>query len=522
MTVDPVRQRYGEQTADVSGSLPQRRPVRDTTDTARLHPSVVRIGLQKNAKGNLQRHLIREARRLVVLLMADLGAFAVMRTFVRAIRDVGVLGSGVTSVAEALAPRGILAGWQYAVALVIGLAATGNYGRGDQRRNPQRLFAACALATALPLWVTIWSRGVAPVLTQYAITTVLVWAGLLLERRVVDRLVSWTTHPSKIASRTVFVGHAADCRDSMTQPPFGGSPEFLAVGFVEAAVAPSPGALGSLPDLERCLHEAEAETVVLCGHLSDVRFQEIVDIALASGCHLLAVPRATVRVGVQPSAIWRNGQMLIELTRPTLRGRQFFLKRILDLALTSAALVILSPVFIAIALAVRLESRGPVLFGQLRLGQNGRRFRCLKFRSMHRDAEARLNADPALKRKYVANSYKLPEDEDPRLTKVGRFLRKTSLDELPQLLNVVKGDMSLVGPRPIVPQELEQYGAAAPVFLSLKPGITGAWQVDGRSLVGYPDRADMEVEYVRTWSLGRDLMILLRTVPAVALRRGAH
>ena len=521
MTVDPIREPLSEQTADYTAPA-SRRLVRGATDTAQLPSAVVRIGLQKKAKGNLQRHLMREARRLVVLLLSDLAAFAVMRMLVRAIRDVGVLGTVVTNVAESLAPRGILAGWQYAVALIVGLAATGNYGRGDQRRDPHRLFAACALATALPLWVTMWSRGIAPVLAQYAITTVLVWLGLLLERRFVDRVVSWTTHPSKIASRTVFVGHAPDCREAMTLPPFGGSPEFFAVGFVDAAVAASPGSLGALPELERCLHEAEAETVVLCGHLSDVRFQEIVDIALASGCHLLAVPRATIRVGVQPAAIWRNGQMLIELTRPTLRGRQFFLKRVLDLVLTSVALVLLAPLFGAIALAVRLESPGPIFFGQSRLGQNGGRFRCLKFRSMHRDAEARLNADPLLKRKYVKNNYKLPEEEDPRLTRVGRFLRKTSLDELPQLFNVLKGDMSLVGPRPIVPQELEEYGAAAPVFLSLKPGITGAWQVDGRSTVGYPDRADIEVEYVRAWSLGRDLLILLRTVPAVLARRGAH
>jgi len=141
---------------------------------------------------------------------------------------------------------------------------------------------------------------------------------------------------------------------------------------------------------------------------------------------------------------------------------------------------------------------------------------------MHTDAEALLRADAGLYAEYVGNNYKLAEDRDPRLTRVGRFLRKTSLDELPQLINVFIGEMSLVGPRPIVPEELSQYGPGAPAFLSLKPGITGAWQVNGRSDVGYPDRVDIELEYVRKWSLGRDLWILLRTFPAVLNRRGAH
>jgi lipopolysaccharide/colanic/teichoic acid biosynthesis glycosyltransferase len=140
---------------------------------------------------------------------------------------------------------------------------------------------------------------------------------------------------------------------------------------------------------------------------------------------------------------------------------------------------------------------------------------------MRKDAEASLRGDPELYREYVENNFKLSDDRDPRLTRVGRWLRRTSLDELPQLLNVFVGDMSLVGPRPIVPEELERYGHGAAVFLSLKPGMTGAWQVNGRSTIGYPARADIELEYVRNWSLGRDLWILLTTIPAVLRMRGA-
>lgn len=138
------------------------------------------------------------------------------------------------------------------------------------------------------------------------------------------------------------------------------------------------------------------------------------------------------------------------------------------------------------------------------------------------NAEAILRSDPELYAEYVRNDFKLPPERDTRITRMGRFLRRTSLDELPQLWNVLRGEMSLVGPRPVVVDELTHYGTEKPVFLSLKPGVTGAWQVNGRSSVPYPDRAMVELEYVRSWSLGRDLQILLQTVPAVLAQRGAH
>jgi lipopolysaccharide/colanic/teichoic acid biosynthesis glycosyltransferase len=141
---------------------------------------------------------------------------------------------------------------------------------------------------------------------------------------------------------------------------------------------------------------------------------------------------------------------------------------------------------------------------------------------MRCDAEEALLKDPALHRKYVENHYKLPPDQDPRITTSGRFLRRTSLDEIPQLINVLLGHMSLVGPRPIVPAEIEHYGGVAPLFLSLKPGMTGVWAVSGRSGVGYPDRAHMELKYIRNWALTSDVRILLRTLPAVLQSRGAH
>jgi exopolysaccharide production protein ExoY len=256
--------------------------------------------------------------------------------------------------------------------------------------------------------------------------------------------------------------------------------------------------------------------------VTDHTFRDIADKAMATGCQLLSVPRSFDVGGVQPQMVWRQGQPLIELTRPTLKRGQLSMKRMLDLAGSLFGLVVLAPLFGFIAIAIKIDSRGPVIFAQLRLGLNGRRIKCYKFRSMRADADSRLRSDPALYARYVSNNYKLPEEEDPRLTRFGRFLRKSSLDELPQLVNVLTGEMSLVGPRPIVVAELEEYGRGKAAFLSLKPGITGAWQISGRSRVGYPDRAQIELDYVRNWSLRSDLRIILRTLPAVLAAHGAH
>ena len=149
-------------------------------------------------------------------------------------------------------------------------------------------------------------------------------------------------------------------------------------------------------------------------------------------------------------------------------------------------------------------------------------FNIYKFRSMATNAEQRLKEDPVLYEKYVANNYKLEQDEDPRITSIGRFLRKTSLDELPQLFNVFKGEMSLVGPRPIVAQELKEYKDRKDDLLSVKPGVTGYWQVSGRSDVGYPERVDLELFYVYHRTIWLDIRILFATVISVLLKKGAY
>jgi exopolysaccharide production protein ExoY len=196
-------------------------------------------------------------------------------------------------------------------------------------------------------------------------------------------------------------------------------------------------------------------------------------------------------------------------------------KRGLDLLLIVGTAPVMVPLGLLTAALVKLTSRGPVLFGQARVGLGGERFTMYKFRTMHRDAERLLQQDPALWNDYITNGYKVPADLDRRITPLGRFLRRSSLDELPQIINVLTGQMSLVGPRPVVPEEVENYGEQRPIYLSVRPGITGAWQVNGRSTVDYPDRVDIDAEYVRSWSVWLDLKILVKTPIAVLSTRGA-
>lgn len=198
-------------------------------------------------------------------------------------------------------------------------------------------------------------------------------------------------------------------------------------------------------------------------------------------------------------------------------------KRLLDLVLATALLVFLSPALLTIALAIKFTSRGPVLFRHARLGRKGKPFGCLKFRTMEVDADARLEKLLAACPHSAAEWREHQKlQNDPRVTWLGAFLRKTSLDELPQLFNVLVGEMSLVGPRPITPDELSRYGRDRRYYLLVRPGISGLWQVSGRSSVGYEQRVQLDRQYLDEWSWGQELRIMAMTVPAVLLTRGAH
>ena len=198
-------------------------------------------------------------------------------------------------------------------------------------------------------------------------------------------------------------------------------------------------------------------------------------------------------------------------------------KRSLDVSVSALALFLLLPLLLLICVCVWASDRRAPIFRHTRIGRGGRSFGCLKFRSMVVDGDrllqAHLAANPDAQREW-AETHKLTHD--PRITPLGQVLRKTSLDELPQLVNVLKGEMSLVGPRPIVTAELARYGAAFPTCFSVTPGVTGLWQVSGRSDCSYAERVALDLDYASRWSLSRDLSILLRTIPAVLAQRGSR
>ena len=200
-----------------------------------------------------------------------------------------------------------------------------------------------------------------------------------------------------------------------------------------------------------------------------------------------------------------------------------FLKRLFDLVCTIVGLVILSPVFVVIALWIHNDSPGPIIFKHRRIGKNGKEFSCYKFRSMVVDADAKLQEllenDPDAREEWE-REFKLKDD--PRITKSGAFLRKTSLDELPQVFNVLKGEMSLVGPRPIIKEEVPKYGKYIEDFYMVPPGITGMWQTSGRSDVTYEERVQMDTWYVRNWNVWFDIVLLWRTVKVVLEKKGAY
>lgn len=490
-------------------------------DRRRDTPVRVRLGLQQRAQINLRHHLTRAIQRFAVLLVADLASFYVMRAMLRAVRDNAVLGDWVGGQIAAVLPHGILNGWQFAAALFVGLFVMGNYGPGDQRKNPRRLFLACALATSLPLWMTIWTRGLELVAVQYAVTTVLVWLGLVAERLTLDRAIAWVAPARRTAAPTLFVGPAEQCQEAARGPAFASGGEHRVVGFVDVHIPPAPGALGHIVDFARVLHDAGAETVVLCGYFSDSRFHDVVDAALAGGCQVLSVPRAIELAGVQPTVIWRHHQPLVELSAPTLRGGQLFVKRVVDIVVATVGLLVISPLLAVVALAVKLDSPGPMLFRQERVGRGGRRFRIIKFRTMVEGAEERREA--LMGQSIYPDRRLFKIHSDPRITRLGRWLRRTSLDELPQLFNVLQGAMSLVGPRPPLPSEVALYEQHHYARFDVKPGITGPWQVSGRNQVtDFEEVVRLEQDYIQGWSLTRDLAILLQTVPAVLRMRGAH
>jgi exopolysaccharide biosynthesis polyprenyl glycosylphosphotransferase len=478
-----------------------------------------RLSLQRRAPSTLRRHLARAVGRFAVLLTADLTAFAVLRELYRSVGEGALLGDWVANTVHRLLPAGYLDGWQYALALVLGLIVTGNYGAGDRRRDAARLFWGCALATALPLWAPLWNRGLGVVAVQYSVTAVVVWLGLVAVRFGIDAVDARIVRRTPASARTILIGTARECADLASRSAFAPRGDHLVLGVVDTAPIPSNGALGGLIDLPILIQEQSVETVVICGDLSDAELHEVVDQSITAGCHVFSVPRTFEVAGVQPTVVWKRGQPLVELTGQTLKAQQFAVKRVADVIGATLGLILLSPFLLAVAAIIKLDSPGPVLFRQRRTGIGGRPFLILKFRTMADGADALKPALTHLSASHDPRIFKMPND--PRVSRVGRWLRRWAIDELPQLSNVLVGEMSLVGPRPFVESGFDAYQSHHFSRLGAKPGITGLWQVRRSSdTVDFEEVIALDSQYIREWSLLLDSKILFLTLPALIRGRG--
>jgi undecaprenyl-phosphate galactose phosphotransferase len=216
--------------------------------------------------------------------------------------------------------------------------------------------------------------------------------------------------------------------------------------------------------------------------------------------------------------------LTIYIKRNLVKPWNILIKSLFDKCLTILLLLILFPLFLVIALAIKLESKGPVIFIQDRIGKYRKTFKICKFRSMYLDNESRLKAyleaHPEAKEEW--ERFRKLKNHDPRVTKVGRFIRKFSLDEIPQLLNVLQSKMSLVGPRPYLPEELENRKQISETIARVKPGLTGLWQISGRSDIAFEERLNMDEYYIRNWSLWLDIVIILKSLKAWLEGKGAY
>jgi exopolysaccharide biosynthesis polyprenyl glycosylphosphotransferase len=322
--------------------------------------------------------------------------------------------------------------------------------------------------------------------------------------------------------RAVLVGTGKHIRDVARALGDDAHAPVEVVGFLSLKSLPANGlrSLGSLGDLEQVLGTQRVDEVII----ADPDFPQVEALDLVDRCH-----QRGVRVRLAPSTMeiliqraeFVPGQSvpLFELGPPVFEGVDFALKRTFDLAGATLLLILMSPLLLTIMLAVRVSSRGPVLYRSTRRGIGQRPFACLKFRTMHTNAEEH-QAD--LEELNEASGALFKIRDDPRLTRVGSVLRRFSLDELPQLVNVLRGEMSLVGPRPLPERDYEMLEDWHRKRYLVLPGITGLWQVSGRSELDFDDLVHLDFIYLERWSLALDLTILLKTIPAVLTRRGAY
>ncbi|GAA1833062.1 sugar transferase [Microlunatus capsulatus] len=413
--------------------------------------------------------------------------------------------------------------WPLAIAISRGYERS-NIGVGDdEMRAVMRAVVFAVAVGAVPAAITE-SLGV---VATSVIAVPLAGLGSIAVRFAARKNLHRQQRAGRNVRRVIVVGSAyatADLTEVLTREPHAGM-NVIGVCVPRSDVSRARDAglavIGDLDQVPELIRAYAADAVAVTG--SDAtRHNYLRELSWAlegAGVELLVHPGLVEVAGPRMHIRPYVGLPLLHVEQPHFTGWRRFVKRATDLVLTGAGVLVISPVLAALALAVKLNDGGPVIFRQTRVGLDGSTFTMLKFRSMHVDAEAKL-AELRAQNPEIGHMFKM--EDDPRITRVGKFLRKFSLDELPQLFNVLAGTMSLVGPRPPLQSEVDGYEDHARRRLLVTPGLTGLWQVSGRSLLSWEETVRLDLRYVENWTLTLDLLILWKTFFAVVARRGAY
>lgn len=482
---------------------------------------LTRLELRHRALALQRRRFWREVSYGAILVLADILTLSAIFSLLGMLPSdqlIPGMGDGGEAFVRGLIPQTAIALGRRVTSLLFCLVVTGSYAHTERQAHPARMAAALLLGLVLPRWVEMWHAALSARWLLLGFVLAATWVGLVLQRRALVASLR-TIDPRHLdRARTLIVGPAEEVNavarrrdDIVDHAP---TPT-----FVLSNTWPD-GTAESMRELYTALADWDADAIVLVGALSDGALQAVMIAASSAGASVYATRRSAFRQLDEPSFVLRRAEPIAVLSRPALVGSQLVIKRVVDLSGAVLGLIVLSPILLAVSLAIRLSSRGPVLFRQVRVGLGGDPFVMMKFRTMVDDAERQL-AELQQSNVYSQEPlFKLAKD--PRMTPIGIFLRKSSLDELPQLLNVLRGEMSLVGPRPALPSEVRRYQQHHFVRFEVLPGITGPWQVGGRNAItSFEDVVQLESSYIRGWTVWRDIAILARTIPAVLSMKGA-
>jgi exopolysaccharide biosynthesis polyprenyl glycosylphosphotransferase len=464
------------------------------------------VALHQSKAGTARRHLMRVVARLFAFAVGDAVAAGLAAIMVRELVEwLSVwLGHGQVPYASA---------GEFSLAVLVSVLLTGNYQRSLSPHSTLHLLMGSSLGALVVCWSRLWmtpTLGIIPIAVALAVITT---AALFLMRGTLAALMTKVLPDEQMLIPALVISADPDF-----EPMLDARSGYRVAGSVALDARQMES---RAQELARAIRRFRAEAVIVVGDVRSTTFAQLLEIGLRAGCEVLCTPPGFGVASVRPSLVRRGSLALIRVGMPSLQTPHFIAKRCVDVLFASLALMLATPVAMVIAALIRLDSPGPIFFTQVRIGLGGRRFRMIKFRSMRIGADGEKAHYAHLNASGDPRNFKIVDD--PRISRIGRFLRRWSLDELPQFLNVLFGQMSLVGPRPVPEEDFVDYQEHHLRRLGAKPGITGLWQVSGRSaLCDFEERVRLDTEYIDRWSLWLDLKILTLTLPAVVGRTGAY